>query len=629
MKSAVFSLRLPAIFALLFTVVQFGLGTQGESREVPERVDVEDRYKWDLTDLFSGQDAWEIAFTTCEKKIGELGSMKGKAGTSAEALLGFLALREDIRIDLERVFAYAVLLKDQDMRAPAGQRLFDRAQSLAIRYEESTSWFDPEILALPEVTVREWISQHPDLHIYRHAFDDLLRQRDHVLSTREEELLAMTSRLAVTPRQVFSMLANADLKFPTIEDEEGNRIELSEGRYQSLMSSPDREVRQRAFRGLLQSYLDHKNSISAMLAGSVHADIFRARARHYDSALHAALSPDNVPISVYENLISAVHEHLPKLHRYLEIRRRELGVEKIHIYDTFIPLVKGEIPRITYDEAAGVIAEALRPLGKDYLEAMKRGFDNGWIDVYETQGKRSGAYSLGIYATHPYMLLNYGGTYRDMFTVAHEMGHSMHTWFAQQSQPPVYGDYPIFLAEVASTCNEILLGDYLRRQAKGVDEKLFLVNQEVENIRGTVITQTMFAEYEMLLHAEAEKGTPLTFETMSGVYRDLVKKYYGAAWGHDDEVDGYWLRIPHFYRAFYVYKYATSYCAAATLGKRLLAGEPGALDAYLAFLRAGGSDYPIQILKKAGVDMTTPAPIHSTMELFGELLDELDRLLRQ
>jgi oligoendopeptidase F len=331
---------------------------------------------------------------------------------------------------------------------------------------------------------------------------------------------------------------------------------------------------------------------------------------------------------VYDNLIAAIHANLPKLHRYMEIRRRKLGIDKVHLYDTFVPLIEGAAPKIGFDDAVQTINKALAPMGREYVDPMVKAFQSRWIDVYETQGKRSGAYSESTYSTHPYILMNYTNTYDDMFTTAHEMGHSLHSWFSQHSQPPIYGDYPIFLAEVASTSNEVILGDYLRKNARSDAERLFLVNTALEGIRGTVINQTMWAEYEKLIHAEAEKGAPLTFETMSRIYHDLVMEYFGPAFAYDDEVGGYWLRIPHFYRGFYVYKYATSYSASVALAKGILGGNAGNLNAYMGFLKAGSSDYPIEILKKAGIDMSSPKPIQDTMDLFGQLLDELESLLK-
>jgi len=613
---------------LVLTVTVSPLLSQATSGEIPERSDISERYKWDLSDFYPDTTAWEDDFQQAEVDIDRLAAMQETAFQSADTLLSFLNFRETASNRLDRVFAYTSLLRDQDMRESNPRALYDRARSLYVKAGETTAWFRPAFLELPDETWKNWKQELPELQVYEHYFTNLLRQRAHVLSSREEELLAMTGKLAAAPRQAFSMLTNADMKFPNVLDPEGNEVELSEGRYGVLLKSPSRDFRKRVFKEFMESYLQYGNTISATLAGSIHGDVFRARARNYESSLHAALAPDNVPVEVYRNLIATIQQHFPTLHRYMEIRRRELQLEKVHIYDSFVPLIEGDPPKISYDVAVATINRGLAPLGEEYLEPMREGFESRWIDVFETQGKRSGAYSLGIYTVHPYMLMNFDGTFGAMFTLAHEMGHSMHTWFSQHNQPPIYGDYPIFLAEVASTCNQIILGQYLRERAKDNAEKLYLVNEAIEDIRGTVITQTMWAEFELLVHEEAEKGAPLTYETMSSLYSDLVKKYFGPSWGHDDEVDGYWVRIPHFYRGFYVYKYATSYCAAAALSERILAKEPRALEEYLGFLKAGGSDYPIEILRRAGVDMSTPAPIDATMELFSDLLDELETLLK-
>ncbi len=600
-----------------------------EDGRVPERSEIDEQYKWDLSHFYTSPSAWEMDLKACEQMIEKAAAMRGKVSEAPATLAEFLELRDELYQKLERVFAYTMLLRDQDTREAEPKAMYQRAQNLAVKLGEATAWFEPEILALPEGRLMEWVRTTPALEVYRHYFANLLRQQEHVLSAREEELLAMASKVAATPQQAFTMLTNADMSFPTIKDEDGKEVELSEGRYSKFMLSKDRDVRRAAFKGTLGAYLEFKNTIAALLAGSIQKDVFNARARGYDSAVHAALAPDNVPVEVYTNLIDTIHEHLPKLHRYMEIRRQQLGVDRVHLYDTFVPLVESEPPQIAYDDAVATIIKALAPLGAEYLSPMKDGFASRWIDVYETKGKRSGAYSMGIYATHPNILLNYNDTYNEMFTVAHEMGHSMHTWFTQNNQPPIYGDYPIFLAEVASTCNEVILADFLRKRAKDHEEKLFLVNLELESIRGTVINQTMWAEYEMLLHDQAEKGQPLTYESMAETYKGLVEKYFGPAYAHDEEVSGYWVRIPHFYRGFYVYKYATSYCASVALAQRVLTQEPAKVDAYLGFLKAGSSDYPIDILEDAGVDMSTPKPIHATMELFGELLDELEVLLEK
>jgi len=614
--------------SILLLTVSGPAGAGQGSGKVPERSQVDARYTWDLSAMYANRGAWEADFKACERDLSAIAGLKGTAAKSPEALLKFLTLSDDVSVRFSKLGAYASMLKDQDTRQSDPQAMYDRVMSLAVKLQEAASWFEPEILALPDGRLLEWCKGHPKLAVYTHHFQDLLRQKQHVLSAREEELMAMSGKVAAAPREAFTMLANADMKFPTIKDAAGTDVELSEGRYSMFMRSPDRALRERAFKQTLGAYLAFKNTMAATLAGSVQGDVFEARARHYGSALEAALAPDNIPVSVYDNLIATIHANLPKLHRYMEIRRRKLGIDKVHLYDTFVPLIDGAAPKIGFDDAVATIIKALAPLGREYMEPMTKGFQSRWIDVYETQGKRSGAYSQSTYSTHPYILMNYTDTYDDMFTTAHEMGHSMHSWFSQHSQPPVYGDYPIFLAEVASTSNEVILGDYLRKNTKSDADRLFLVNTALEGIRGTVINQTMWAEYEKLIHAEAEKGAPLTFETMSRLYRDLVVRYFGPAFAYDDEVGGYWLRIPHFYRGFYVYKYATSYSASVALAKGILSGNTGNLSAYMGFLKAGSSDYPIAILKKAGIDMSSPKPIQDTMDLFGQLLDELEGLLK-
>ena len=603
--------------------------TAQESGGLPERTEIAEPYTWDLNHFYSSMGEWRAERDACAVVVDEMASMRGKISESPAQLVAFLKKQEALVQQLERVFAYTMLMRDQDTREAAPQGMFQEASNLAVKLGESTAWAEPEILGMPDGQLMKWCKETPELQIYEHSFTNMLRQQKYVLSAREEEILAMAGKISSAPQQAFTMLTNADMSFPTIKDEDGNEVELSEGRYSKFMQSSDREVRKAAFKGTLNAYLEYKNTMAALLGGSIQKDVFHARARGYDSALQAALSPDNVPTAVYTNLIGTIHEHLPKLHRYMEIRRKQLGIDKVHLYDTFLPLVNAEPPQIAYDDAVALIITALEPLGTEYLNPMKKGFASRWIDVYETKGKKSGAYSLGIYSRHPNILLNYNDTYNEMFTVAHEMGHSMHSWFTTHNQPPVYGDYPIFLAEVASTCNEVILSDYLRKHAKNKEEKLYLVNLELEGIRGTVINQTMWAEYEMLTHAYAEEGKPLTYDSMAEIYRGLVQKYFGPAYEHDDEVDGYWTRIPHFYRGFYVYKYATSYCASVALAKRVLTGDPEKVQAYMNFLKAGSSAYPIGILQSAGVDMNTPKPIQATMELFGELLVELEGLLAE
>lgn len=616
---------------LLIAIVGFSIALSQSQKpgqgKVPERRQVDPKYTWDLTTMYPNQEAWEADYRTCAQSRDTLQKMKGTISTSPEALLGFLTLVDDISVKLDKLLAYANMLKDQDTRQPEHQGMYDRVTTLAVKLDEASSWFEPELLAIPEQNLKSWLKNNSTLAVYAHRIDNVLRQRKHILSAREEELMAMSGKVTAVPREAYSMLANADITFPTIKDDKGEDVQLSEGRYALFMRSTDRALRERAFKKTLSTYLAYKNTMAATLAGSVQKDIFQARARHYGSALEASLAPDNVPVSVYENLIATIRNNLPKLHRYMEIRRKKLGIDKVHLYDTFLPLIEGESPKIGFDDAVKTIIKGLEPLGPEYMDPMTKAFESRWIDVYETLGKRSGAYSMGVFASHPFILLNYNDTYDEMFTVAHEMGHSMHSWFSQHTQPAVYFRYPIFLAEVASTSNEIILSDYLRKHAKDKAERLFLVNNLLESIRGTVINQTMWAEFEKLIHEQAERGEPLTYDTMSKLYRKIVLEYFGPSFEYDDEVDGYWLRVPHFYRGFYVYKYATSYSASAALSKGVLSGDKKKLDAYLGFLKAGGSDYPIEILKKAGVDMSSTQPIQDTMDLFGELLDQLEEML--
>lgn len=622
------------ILGLILLVTIVGLSivlseTQKQAKgKVLERRQVDPKYTWDLTAMYPDQEAWEADYKTCEQSKEALQKMNGAISASPEALLKYLTLVDEVSVKLDKILAYANMLKDQDTRQPGPQGMYDRGTTLSVKLDEASSWFEPALLAIPEQKLKRWLKNNSKLAIYGHRIDNVLRQRKHILSAREEELMAMSGKVTAVPREAYSMLANADMVFPTIKDDKGEETQLSEGRYALFMRSTDRALRERAFKKTISTYLTYKNTMAATLAGSVQKDIFQARARHYGSALEAALAPDNVPVGVYENLIATIRDNLPKLHRYMEIRRKKLGLDKVHLYDTFLPLIEGESPKIDFDSAVKTIIQGLEPLGPEYLEPMTNAFQSRWIDVYETQGKRSGAYSLAVYASHPYILLNYNDTYDQMFTIAHEMGHSMHSWFSQHNQPAVYFNYPIFVAEVASTGNEMILSDYLRRHAKDKAEKLFLVNNHLENIRGTVINQTMWAEFEKLIHEQAEKGEPLTYDTLSKLYRRLVLEYFGPSFEYDDEVDGYWLRVPHFYRGFYVYKYATSYSASTALSEGVLSGDKKKLDAYLGFLKAGGSDYPIEILKKAGVDMSSPKPIQDTMDLFGELLDQLEELLK-
>lgn len=590
------------------------------------RGDIPERYRWNLTEIFVNDPAYETAFKRTEELINRFKALKGTLGKSDASLLAALQLRDDLSCELDRVIVYSGLSYHEDMSISPAQGRWDRAQSLGTRAAEAVSWFVPEILTLPAETVTSWMDKNAKLAVYRHYIEDIHRQRKHYLSPREEELLAMAGEIASAPENVYGLLTNTNLDFPKIKDEKGNEIQLSSARYYNLIYSKDRRVRQDAFIGYHETYMAKANTLSALLSAHVKQHMFYARARGFKTAREAALSGPNIPVSVYDNLVSAVNRHLPKLHRYVKIRKDLMGLDAVHQYDLYVPMIDAPEQHIGYDDAIETILKGLAPLGDDYTSTLRTAFESRWIDVYESPNKRSGAYCWGSYLTHPYLLLNYTGTMNDRSTVAHEMGHAMHSWYTVKNQPPIYGDYATFCAEVASTVNEVLLAHYLLEGAKDDTEKLLILQQQIEGIRTTVFRQTMFAEYEQLIHELAEAGTPLTPEVLMGKYEEIVTKYYGPDCVNDKCIAAEALRIPHFYRNFYVYTYATSHCAATNIGRRIIAKEPGAVEGLMKFLSAGSSRYPLDILQLAGVDMTTPKPVEDTMALFAELLDEFEAL---
>jgi oligoendopeptidase F len=468
------------------------------------------------------------------------------------------------------------------------------------------------------------------LAVYGQFFDDLFRQKKHILSAREEELLALAGEVRGTPYNAYSRLSNADIKFPKIKDADGNEIELDDSAFYLHMRSTDRRVRKDAYEAIVGTYANYRNTAAALLNGAVQSHIYNVKARSYDSCLAAALDGNNIPVEVYNTLVETVNKNLPLLHRYQSLRKKALKLDDgVRAFDLFAPLITGQEYEVSYEQAVERILEALQPLGDDYVTQMKKGFDSRWVDVFPTKGKRSGAYSSGTYLTQPYILMNFHGGYEDMSTLAHEMGHSMHSFLSHQTQPYVYADYSIFCAEVASTCNEILLQNYALDHTKDPKVKLHLLVEFLEGMRGTIFRQTMFSEFEQRIHEMAEARKPLTADTMSSAYHDIMTKYYGPDYEHFDLVDNYWIRIPHFYYNFYVYKYATSYCAASNIARRIMDGEPGAVDAYLTFLKSGSSKYPVELLQLAGVDMTTPRPIEDAMKIFENRLDQTEALLEE
>jgi len=601
-----------------------------EAQKVPERAEIDTKYLWATEQIFPDVEAWEAEYAAIEKETEALAAFKGTLAQSAEQLAKVLKLRDSLEPRLERVYVYASLLADQDTRVSDNQALENKARSLAVNYDRATSWMEPEMIALTAERVDSWMGELPDLAIYHHAFDDLFRQQKHILSPREEELLALTGEVRSTPYNAYNLLTNADMKFPNVKDEKGNDRELDDSAFYLFMRSSDRRVRQDAYEAIVGTYAKYRNTAAALVSGAVQSHILSVKARGYESCLAASLDGGNIPVKVYDTLVETVNKNLHLLHRYQDLRKRALKLEDgVHAYDLFAPFIENQTLDYQYEDALAMIESALQPLGPDYLQPMMKGFNSRWVDVFPTKGKRSGAYSSGTYLTQPYILMNFHGGFEDASTLAHEMGHSMHSFFSRGAQPYVYSNYETFCAEVASTCNEILMQNHVLKHTTDPKKKLYLLGEFLEGIRGTVFRQTKFSEFEQRIHEMAENNVPLTADALGATYGEIAKKYYGASYTHDDLVDNYWIRIPHFYYNFYVYKYATSYCAASDIAGRILKGTPGAREAYLAFLKSGGSKYPVELLKDAGVDMMSPAPIVAAMKIFEDLLDQTEALLKE
>ena len=591
---------------------------------LPTRAEIPNEYKWRLEDLFPSDDAWEKAFAAVEETLPKISAFKGRLGQGSEQLLAALRLRDQMEEQLLRAYAYAQLRKDEDTTDSRYQQMSSRALSLVTQAYSTLAFVNPEILAIPTETLQAFLEENAALQIYRHTLEDLIRRKPHVLSETEEELLARFTEVAQSAATIFEMINDADMKFGTVTDEEGRPIELTKGRYIRLMESRDRRVRRDAFKTLYTSYINQRNTIAATLYASVKKDCLYAQLRHYDSSLHAALDDDNIPVAVYDNLLTSVQNHLDLMHRYVSLRKRMLGVDQVHMYDLYVPLVREVDMRFSYPQAQEIVKTAMAPLGADYVGVLDTAFRSAWIDVYENAGKTSGAYSWGVYGVHPYILLNFQETLDDVFTLAHEMGHALHSYYSSRKQPFVYAGYSIFLAEIASTQNENLVAQYLLQTLEDRQQRMYIINHILEQFRTTVYRQTMFAEFERIIHARVERGEVLTADNLCSLYRELNRKYYGDEIVLDAEIDMEWARIPHFYRSFYVYQYATGYSAAMALAKQIQDEGPSAVERYLDFLSSGSSDYPLELLKAAGVDMSTPQPIDQALGVFASLLDQLE-----
>ncbi|KRF52680.1 oligoendopeptidase F [Priestia megaterium] len=605
------------------------MSEQSKVKKLPSRSEIKVEDTWKLEDIFASDDAWEKEFEEVKALIPQMEKFKGKLGESAQTLYDALQEQDELTMRVSKLYTYAHMRYDQDTTNSFYQGLNDRIKTLYTQIASALSYVTPEILSIEESKIKQYMAEHKELKLYAHALDEITRERPHILSESEEALLAQASEVLGSSSNTFGMLNNADLEFPSIKDENGEEVEITHGRYIRFLESSDRRVRKEAFKAVYETYGKFKNTFASTLSGTVKKDNFSARVRHYNSARHSALSTNNIPEEVYDNLVKTVNDNLHLLHRYIDLRKKVLGIEELHMYDLYTPLVKDVKMEVTYEEAKDYILKGLKPLGEDYLNVLKEGFENRWVDVHENKGKRSGAYSSGTYGTNPYILMNWQDNVNNLFTLAHEFGHSVHSYYTRKTQPYPYGDYSIFVAEVASTCNEALLNDYLLKTIDDEKQRLYLLNHYLEGFRGTVFRQTMFAEFEHDVHVRAQNGEPLTPELLTKLYYDLNKKYFGDNLVIDEEIGLEWARIPHFYYNYYVYQYATGFSAAAALSKQILEEGDAAVERYVGFLKSGSSDYPIEVLKKAGVDMTTSQPIEEALAVFEEKLTEMERLLNQ
>jgi oligoendopeptidase F len=583
---------------------------------------------WDLTTIFESDEAFEAEYEKLESHLGDEEKFKGNIN-SAESLLEALETERELGERLGRLFVYAHLKHDQDTSNDTYSALESRARTLAVKFSSAWSFLTPEILKLEEETLKAYM-EDDRLKEFKFDLEILNNERPHVLSDKEEKLIAQAGEVMSTPSSVFGMFNNADLEFDPAVDSEGNTHTLTQGTYVDLLKSPDRKLRESAYENLYSKYDAYKNTLSQTLSGVVNTHIFSANIRGYNSSRHQALSNNHIPESVYDQLVDTVNDNLHLVHRYTELRKKILKLDSMKMYDIYTPLIEDVDFEVTYDEAKDWLKSGLSPMGEGYLDILDEGLNNRWVDVYENKGKRSGAYSSGTYGTNPFILMNWQDNVNNLFTLAHEFGHSVHSYYSRKHQASNQAGYSIFVAEVASTFNEALLADYMYENLDDTKKKLYLLNEQLEGFRGTVFRQTMFAEFEHEIHTLKEGGVPLTASKLNEVYGELNRKYYGPAVDYDENIEVEWARIPHFYMNYYVYQYATGYAAAATLSKQVLEGGEEVRDRYInEFLKKGASNYPIEILKNAGVDMTTGEPIANAMKVFENQLDEFERLLEE
>lgn len=611
-----------AILALLASLSSYSQKT---------RADIPDQYKWNLTDLFQSDQAWRTSLNTLIPKLDEVEKFKGILTQSEQNLLKALQYNSEVSKAASKLYIYASMNSDLDTRNMKYTGMKQELQQLFSNFGAKAAFIEPEILTADWSTIEGFIKKEPKLEDYRIGLENMFRTKKHTLSEPEERIMALAGMVAGVPQSVFGTFSDAEMPKPTATLSNGEKIEIGSSEYSQLRASANRKDRKIVFKAYWDNYAKFRASFGEMLYGNVKADMFSAKARHYDSSLESALYPSNIPVEIYHSLVNNVNKSLPAFHRYLKIKKRMLGVDTLKYLDLYAPVVKNIDLKYTYEEATKIILEALKPMGVEYVSTVKKAIDERWIDVLPTPGKQSGAYSNGAdYDGHPYILLNYNNLYNDVSTLAHELGHTMQSYFSNKTQPYPKADYETFVAEVASTFNEVLLFNYIIGTVKDDDVKLSILMNWLDNFKGTLFRQTQFAEFELKIHEEAEKGNPLTGDTFSKIYKDIVDKYYGNDQGIckvDDNISMEWAYIPHFYRSFYVFQYSTSFTASISLAEKVMSGDPKALKSYMEFLSAGGSDYPVELLKKAGIDMNTTEPFEKTAASMNKVMDEIEKIL--
>lgn len=596
--------------------------------KLPKRSEVDVELTWKLEDIFASESEWEKALSEAMSLADEIAGFAGKVGESADILYKVLETYEKCCLKIHLVYGYAFKMRDVDTTSTYAQTLYSKVMSADVEISEKIAFMEPEIIAVDEETMNKFYTEKPELNKYKIYITEVRRGKEHSLSPELEKLLAGANELADLPYEVFATLGNADLKFPEITNEKGEKVQITNGRFVPLEESKDRRVRKEVFEKFYETFGNFKNTSASLYAGQVKQLMFYARARKYTSTLEAAVDGNNVSPEVYKNLVEAVNDNLDKMHRYVRLRKKLLELDELHMYDIYVPIVKDYDAKYTIEEAKELVLKAVEPLGTNYVNLIKKAFAERWIDVVENEGKRNGAYSSGVYGVHPFVLLNFNGTLDNVFALAHEMGHAMHSYFSNEAQNYLDSRYKIFVAEVASTTNEVLLMEFMLKNAKDSKERAYLLNHYMDSFKGTVFRQTMFAEFEKTSNEMAESGEPLTHENLTKLYLDLNKKYYGEAMISDDLIGYEWMRIPHFYYNFYVYQYATGFSAAVAIANRVLKEGETAVNDYMKFLQSGCTKDPVSLLRIAGVDMATKEPINSALQVFERVIEEMEELTK-